>query len=178
MPAVRETDAVLPPFSDDKLVEHQATQDSPFNLTNITCRIHRSSASTGQKDATGHSDKAKAEDTKLLPLKSQKLLKDISYYFIVTFPRKYLFPVYLIVLALPLLVWVLVKIIILLSIKEKLFLMEAFTCLWIIKSKYSQQMLRPPQTTAVEKTGISFYSCSHHNTWNDLAQSFLTSCIP
>lgn len=57
------TDAVLPSFSVYKVLEHWVTQYSSFNLTNTTYRIHRSSANTGQKNATGNSDKAKAEDT-------------------------------------------------------------------------------------------------------------------
>lgn len=61
--ACRETDSVLPSFSVDKVVEHWATQYRSFNLTDTTCRIHRSSGNTGQKNDTGNADKAKAEDT-------------------------------------------------------------------------------------------------------------------
>lgn len=49
MPAVRETDAVLPSFSDDKDVEHPAILYSSFNLANTTCMIHKSGENTGQR---------------------------------------------------------------------------------------------------------------------------------
>ena len=85
--------------------------------------MHKSGGSTGQKSARGNSDKANEDGPKsLFPLKSQWLLKDMPYYYTVTFPGQFFFCVFDCALTSSLNLGLkATKPIIFLSIKEQLF---------------------------------------------------------
>lgn len=148
--------------------------------------IHRSGGNTGQKNATGNSDKASEDDPKsLFPLKSWWLLKDMTRYYIVTFTGQRFFF---------LCIWLCPHFLpqsgsqgnkndYILECKGKAF---SYRNTYLFVNDKKPTVSADNKTTTKthcnvgKKTEISFFTYSHHNTvpkpaapqwsWNDLLQ--------